>query len=83
LPPEGEAQYNLFLSRWIRRPKVNVVHGRFVPSAALQLPCDGALKQAVASGDTAAIIQCAVAMKPNFAKLFMKFGDYEGLGVES
>ncbi len=41
-----------------------------------------ALNKAVAAGDTAAIIQRAVAMKPNFAKLFMMFGDFEGLGVE-
>lgn len=34
-----------------------------------------ALKDAVAGGDKARIAQTAVAIKPNFAKLFMIFGD--------
>lgn len=37
------------------------------------------LRAALEAGDTAAIIQRAVAIKPAFATLFMLFGDFEGL----
>ena len=36
-----------------------------------------ALKDALATGDKARIAQAAVAIKPNFAKLFMTFGDFK------
>jgi hypothetical protein len=42
---------------------------------ALEKTSLGALKNALAAGDKARIAQAAVAIKPNFAKLFMTFGD--------
>jgi hypothetical protein len=42
---------------------------------ALEKASLGALKDAFAAGDKARVAQAAVAIKPNFAKLFMIFGD--------
>jgi hypothetical protein len=39
-----------------------------------------ALKDALAASDKARIAQAAVAIKPNFAKLFMIFGDFKSYG---
>lgn len=39
------------------------------------------LKEALASGDKSRIAQAAVAIKPNFAKLFMTFGDFRPYGA--
>ncbi len=48
---------------------------------ALENTALAALKQALDSSDKARITQAAVALKPNFAKLFMTFGDFKPYGA--
>ena len=40
-----------------------------------------ALQDALNAGDKARIAQAAAAIKPNFAKLFMTFGDFKPYGA--